>query len=122
MTLPPEALWRSACRKIDGLQQRRQELGSGLFYDAAWVILLHLYCAEAEGRCDDLAELSARSGIRSEAAQRWLQVLKERGLVEACGRASSIVALTENGMRRIEKLLTGEPGSETCGSDLSDRS
>jgi hypothetical protein len=105
----PAALWRSACRMSATLERRQKELGDDLFSDYPWMVLLHLYLIEAEGRCVDDTELAKRTGTRGQMLIRWLRVLEQRGLVDFIARPGCIAQLTGNGISKIERLLEEVP-------------
>ena len=101
----PENLWRAAHR-IDGLVRRRMdEFGEELFGDHAWVILLQLYLAEAEGRIVDASAISDRTRISAVAIDRWLKLLQLKKLVERPVHTGRMVQLTATGLQKIETLL-----------------
>ncbi|MCU6454528.1 PAS domain-containing protein [Sphingomonas sp. A2-49] len=101
----PESLWRSA-KCINALiQRRRQELGDDLFSDYAWLILLQIYLAEAEGRTITVREAAARADIRDGVAERWIAVFRQRRLIDCSEWTDHAPQLTAHGMRQVERLL-----------------
>lgn len=101
----PESLWRSA-KRVDALiRRRRQELGSDIFSDYAWVILLQIYLAEAEGCVLTISDVAERCDVRPALVERWVRVLEERKLVERFQRQDYALQLTVPGIRKIERLL-----------------
>jgi PAS domain S-box-containing protein len=101
----PEGLWKSAKRAIAAIEQRRVELTNDLFQDYAWLILLHVYLAEAEGREADLSIIAKYASMRSSIAGRWLNVLEERGLIERSAWTDFSPQLTALGIAKLERLL-----------------
>jgi hypothetical protein len=101
----PEGLWKSAKRAIAAIEQRRVELTNDLFQDYAWLILLHVYLAEAEGREADLSMIAKYASMRSSIAGRWLNVLEERGLIERSAWTDFSPQLTALGIAKLERLL-----------------
>lgn len=101
----PENLWRSAKRVSALIERRRAELTEDLFSDYAWLILLQIYLAEAEGRKADLLYITEAVRLRRTVAERWLGVLESRGLVESSDWTDHAPQLTMIGMAKIERLL-----------------
>lgn len=101
----PESLWRSAQRVSALVEHRRAELTEDLFSDYAWLILLQIYLAEAEGRRADLPYITDAVRIRYALAERWLGVLESRGLIEQSPWSDHLPQLTTAGMSKIERLL-----------------
>ena len=105
--LTPEMLWRSAGRKELALQLRRAELGNDLFCDYAWLILLQLYKAEAEGTSISVQQLCSRTGCRESGIVRWMRALEEKQLVDCFHSNLCAGQLTSAGISKVEKLLEG---------------
>ena len=101
----PESLWQSARSANASIQQRREELGDDLFSDHAWIILLQVYLAEAEGRIIDGPSIAEATRLQAVGVERWLRVLQERKLVELTGRSGFIAQLTTSGSNKVEQLL-----------------
>jgi PAS domain-containing protein len=101
----PENLWRSAKRISALVERRRVELTEDLFNDHAWLILLQIYLAEAEGRIADLTYITEAVRIRHALAERWLWVLEDRGLIEHTPWTDHAPQLTTAGMFKVERLL-----------------
>lgn len=112
MKLTPEMLWRSADRKDREIRLRRDELGDDLFTDYAWLILLQLYKAEAEGRCMSFAQICDRTGCREASVGRWLRALEERNLVDRFDSRICAGQLTSTGISKIERMLEGPPKAD----------
>ncbi|WP_347303164.1 PAS domain-containing protein [Croceibacterium sp. TMG7-5b_MA50] len=101
----PEGLWRAA-RLEDGLLQRRRlQLGEDLFSDFAWLILLQVYLAEAEGRVATVATISDTAVIAPSAVRHWLELLEQRQLVERVTARDPFLQLSPSGWGKIEYLL-----------------
>ncbi len=105
--LSPEFLLRSAIREKRSLQSRRTKLGDDLFSDYAWLILLQLYIAEAEGVCISTTQLSQRTKCREQSLVRWLKALEEKKLIERFHSSLCAGQLTTSGVKRVENLLEG---------------
>jgi PAS domain S-box-containing protein len=101
----PESLWRSAKRVSALMERRRMELTEDLFFDYAWLILLQIYLAEAEGRIADLKYIAEAVRIRPALAERWFCVLEDRGLIERTPWADYAPQLTTPGLSKVERLL-----------------
>src|SRR5690349_3323953 len=68
-------------------QARTAVLGSGLFSDPAWDLMLELYAAHLGERTVCLTDLAAAIGTPLSVTERWVTALVERGLAE---RASDL--------------------------------
>ncbi|USU13189.1 PAS domain-containing protein [Sphingomonadaceae bacterium OTU29THOMA1] len=101
----PESLWRSAKRVSALIERRRAVLSDDLFNDWAWLILLQIYLAEAEGRKADLPYITDAVRIRYGLAERWVGVLESRGLLERSPCTNLVPQLTTAGMSKLERLL-----------------
>lgn len=104
---PPEALWAAAKRQLRLITERNAVLGPDLFSDGAWLVLLGLYLAEAEGRGLDIGDDHASGGVSAVSKTKWLRALRACGLVELIGDREDQPQLTQCGIDRIERLLTG---------------
>ena len=100
----PARLWRAAVDLARLDQVRRSVLGSELFGDHCWAILVHIYLAEAEGRGIDATGLGVATGMSTPSVDRWLAVLEGRDLVEPRLRDGGR-QLTAEGIARLEKVL-----------------
>lgn len=105
--LSPEFFWQSAIRKDRDLQLRRTELGDDLFSDYAWLILLQLYIAEAEGICISISQISGRTRCREQSLTRWLKVLEDKDLIDRFNSSFCAGQLTALGIVKVENLLEG---------------
>ncbi|KHL26230.1 hypothetical protein PK98_07040 [Croceibacterium mercuriale] len=104
----PESLWRAA-RLVDSrIQRRRRALGEDLFMDHAWLILVQIYLAEAEGRTPDAATISGLASIQLPLVNRWVAVLEQKMLVEQTTYRGAVPQLTLQGMRAVEALLDSD--------------
>ena len=74
-----------------------------MFGDAAWVILLQLYTAHADGTVDSLVTKPLPDGSTLRATARWLRLLEARGLVR---RDAHRITLTPRGVDRVEAALS----------------
>ncbi len=101
----PESLWQSAKRVSALIERRRAELSDDLFNDYAWLILLQIYLAEAEGRKADLVYITKAVRIRYALAERWVSVLESRGLIDRTPWTELVPQLTTSGMSKLERLL-----------------
>lgn len=99
-----ENVWRAARNQMDMIVQRNIELGSDLFSDNAWTVLLGLYVAEAEGSELCLATQAA-AGVSHVSLQRWLKGLRGQGLVEYPDMMVDRPQLTQLGINKLEMLL-----------------
>ncbi len=102
-------LLRLACRIYDARRERERLLGSRLFGEPGWDMMLALYCLPARGERLAVTALSLTSGASQTTALRWQAVLIEEGLIRrvddnADGRRS-YVDLTEKGRTQLEDYL-----------------
>lgn len=83
------------------LQKRNAILGSDLFSDPAWDILLLLYSSLPEREFLIIREFSTMAAIPVTTALRWVSILENRGLVARRGdqndRRAVNVSITERG-------------------------
>ena len=63
-------------------QLRSSILGTGLFSDPAWDIVLTLYLGQLRGETVSIAHLAEAASISANAAYRWLEALEREGLIE----------------------------------------
>ena len=88
-------------------RSRSDQLGSGLFSDPAWDILLQLFAAKLRGHKLRLAEVAA--DVPSSTLARWATLLQERGLISCAADAvtPSIlwIALSPSGAAKMSKLF-----------------
>ena len=101
----PERLWSVAIQVDARLRRRREELGEELFGDHAWLLLLRIYLAEAEGRALGVETLAAETQILPARARRWVDALAEKQLVERLDWDADALQLTALGLARTETLL-----------------
>lgn len=105
--LTPEAAL--ARKLLDGRCARDEALGTDLFGDVAWEMLLYLFVAHERGEHVRVAALPALIGATPGCAKRWLLVLEGKGLVVTIGEAASgdrtHVYLSGATARRLRALL-----------------
>jgi DNA-binding MarR family transcriptional regulator len=84
-------------------------LGTALFGEPAWDMLLELYIAKAEGRRVTTMSACMASGVPPTTALRWLMKLDEAGLVrrshDSCDARLAMVDLTDEAASRMAELL-----------------
>jgi DNA-binding MarR family transcriptional regulator len=101
----PERLWQVALKVDRSLHRRREQLGDDLFGDHAWLVLVQIYLAEAEGRMIDATTLGALALLDPSRTHRWIGALAEKGLVERPDCSAGVIQLTATGLARTETLL-----------------
>jgi predicted Rossmann fold nucleotide-binding protein DprA/Smf involved in DNA uptake len=93
-------------------RQRDEALGSALFGEPAWDLLLQLFVARAEQRPVSIMSVSIAAGLSRESVLAWVSRLEEHGLVERLGRDTSeqlmVVAITNDGFARMTRLFGPE--------------
>lgn len=88
---------------------REQHLGSGLFADPSWDILLDLYASRLEGRRVSVSSLCVASAVPATTALRWIKNLEVRGLITrhadpADGRRMHM-EISDDAAARVTKVL-----------------
>jgi len=93
-------------------RQRRARdhiLGTALFGEPAWEILLELYAARIEGRRLTATSACMASGVPPTTALRWLTRLEEANLVvrsrDSRDARLSLLDLTDEGLARMAELM-----------------
>jgi len=104
-------LCQLACQIYDARRARNRVLGSDLFGEPAWDILLALYCCPARGEALTVTSLSLAAEIKPTTGHRWQEYLTEKGLIKRGpsrdGDARRVhVALTKDGRDLMEGYLT----------------
>ena len=101
----PERLWSVAIQVEALIRRRRDALGEELFGDHAWLLLIRIYLAEAEGRVIDIATLARETQFAPPRARRWVDALAEKQLVDQLDWGADAIQLTALGLARTEALL-----------------
>lgn len=101
----PRRLWQQATQMLEFYRLRETVLGSQLFADRAWLILLHTYLAEAEGRAIGLPELASKSRSPEAMVGTWVKALSHSGLVVIHPGEKGTIELTQVGITKLESLL-----------------
>ncbi|MEA3018038.1 MAG: hypothetical protein QOI38_2760 [Sphingomonadales bacterium] len=103
---PEAALAR---RLLAAQRERDAALGTALFRDVPWVIVLSLFAAQEEGRHVSPASLFDGVGVPPTTARRWVRALEKQGLVVRIGDAANdgraILYLAGETARRTRALL-----------------
>ncbi len=88
---------------------RDNHLGTDLFHDPAWNMLLDCYASDLDGRRISVSDACVASGVPHTTALRWLRVLEERGLVERKDdindRRRAFISLTSQARKSVESLI-----------------
>lgn len=101
----PRRLWREATRLLDTYRLRAEVLGHQLFADHAWLIILHLYIAEAEGCAISISEISRQSRISERSLTLWVRALFTEGLIANTTGRAGVFELSQGGIAKVERLL-----------------
>jgi hypothetical protein len=104
--LSPNALYKMALHVWHMYRCRIQELGPELFGDFVGAILLHVYLAEAEGRCVSVNEIAGLVGLSTKTTVRWVSALRQRTLISLSDQDVSTVQLSHQGIMAMERMLT----------------
>ena len=98
----------ASARTILNLRQHgRAILGSNLFGEGGWDMLLKLYDAHVEGRRECVSGLCAASGVPASTALRWIDHLEREGWI-TCSRdkdTGACVELSKQGLKAMAKVL-----------------
>ena len=101
---------RAAVRAIIRIRDiRDNHLGTDLFNDPAWNILLDCYACELDGRSITVSDACVASGAPYTTALRWLRALEDRGLIErkddTNDRRRAFIVLTPEARTTVETLI-----------------
>jgi hypothetical protein len=103
---PEAALAR---RLLAAQRERDAALGTALFRDIPWEIVLGLFAAQEEGRHVSPASLFDDARVPAATARRWVRALEKQGLVVRIGDAAddgrAHLYLTGETARRMRELL-----------------
>lgn len=102
----PRRLWRRARQMLEFHRLRSKVLGARLFTERSWLILLHIYVAEAEGRAMALTELAQCTQSGEELTRTWVKALIHSGFVALLSADTETVELTQAGITKLERLLS----------------
>jgi DNA-binding MarR family transcriptional regulator len=98
-----------ACRIYDARREREKMLGSKLFGEPGWDMMLALYCLPARGERLTVTALALASGAKPTTGLRWQEALIEEGLIERSDdekdKRRTFVRLTEKGRQLLEDYL-----------------
>lgn len=96
-------------------QSRLRFLGTDLFADPAWDMLLDLTAARAEHRRVSVTSLCIASGVPTTTALRWMKLIEQAGLIQRVeddtDRRRAFVTLSEQGavaMARYFEAVTSQ--------------
>lgn len=114
----PAKLWEAAqwVRHVHAV--RRAEFGSDLATDPVGSLLTAIYLAEAEGRVIGIDQLAAETGMTAHMAGRWIDVLRQRRIVQDDPGDSATLQLTQDGILRMERSLASVYHAPTPMPDL----
>ncbi len=80
--LPQQAITADFVRSIIRARRLREEyLGSDLFADPAWDLLLDLLAARLEGRSVSVSSLCVAAAVPATTALRWISLLEAKGVI-----------------------------------------
>ncbi|MGZ2412302.1 DNA-binding MarR family transcriptional regulator [Sphingomonas sp. F9_3S_D5_B_2] len=103
-------LIRLACKMYDARRARDRLIGSKLFGEPAWDMLLALYCLPSRGELMSVSGLScAADNIPGTSGLRWQKILLHEGLVQRGPDGTDLrrqfVRLTPKGRSLLERYL-----------------
>lgn len=88
---------------------RDRILGTKLFADPAWDLLLDLYVAAADGRKLTVGDACVGARVPSSTALRWIAEFERDGLIrripDAVDRRRMLVVLTESQLSTMDRLF-----------------
>jgi hypothetical protein len=102
----PNALYKMALHIWHMYRCRIEELGADLFSDFVGAILLHVYLAEAEGRCVTVDEIGDLVGLKGTATIRWVRALRQKDLISPPAHDPANVQLSHRGLVAMERMLS----------------
>ena len=98
-----------ARRLLSARRQREGALGSGLFGEPAWDILLDLFAAHEQGQSVSVSNLCIAANVPTSTALRWISALEERGKLvrdnDLEDRRRINVSMTEEAAGEMRSLL-----------------
>ena len=104
-----DKLVRLACRIYDARRERERLMGSKLFGEPGWDIMLALYCMPHRGERLAVTSLSLAAAVPQTTAIRWQTILQEEGLIRRLEDPKDArriyVELTGKGRDQIEGYL-----------------
>ncbi|MCT2398083.1 MarR family winged helix-turn-helix transcriptional regulator [Novosphingobium mangrovi (ex Huang et al. 2023)] len=90
-------------------RKRDEVLGSGIFHDPAWDILLSLYCAEADQKPIHISSACLAAGVPASTGARWAAILIQNGHVEQhndpADAGQSLLSLTPSARKALDSLF-----------------
>jgi DNA-binding MarR family transcriptional regulator len=108
----PDPRWLDQVLKARKLRCR--VIGTGLFADPAWDMLLELYAAEIGQRKISVSSLCIASGCPPTTAMRHIERLCSEGLIskenDPLDGRRKFVRFTPEGMRRLDWYMASIPG------------
>ncbi|WP_267397554.1 MULTISPECIES: PAS domain-containing protein [unclassified Sphingomonas] len=106
-----ERHWRVAKLLIQGFIAGKAEFGGSLITSPPAELLLLLYTAEMEGRCETMETAAAHMALPPPLAGRWVDAMVHAGLVETelskLGDGPTALRLTPRALPAIERIMTG---------------
>ena len=88
---------------------RNQCLGSDLFADPAWDMMLDLYAAQLEGRQVAVSSLCIAAAVPPTTALRWIGHLEKRGVIERSTDPNDgrriYIGLTQDAALKLREFL-----------------
>lgn len=98
-------------------QRRPGIFGDFMFGEPAWDMLLILYITESSDARTTISNLASHSGAPSSTAQRWIELLIDKGLAirhaHPTDRRTFFIRLSDKGRAAMDLYFSG-----TCASDL----
>lgn len=105
----PSAEGTLARRLLAARRGREKVLGSGLFGEAAWDILLELFAAHEEGSAVSVTNVCIAANVPASTALRWISALEERGKLvrqqDPEDRRRTNISMSQEGAREMRSLL-----------------
>lgn len=102
----PRRLWQRAKQMLVFHDMRAKTFGARLMTERSWLILLHIYVAEAEGRTMQLSEIAQSTNSGLGLTRTWIKALVHSGFVSLLASNAEIVELTQAGISKLELLLS----------------
>lgn len=110
-----QQLVRRARETFRNRRRRRDIFGDFMFGEPAWDMLLALYIAETREGRTTVGNLSSHSGAPTSTAQRWIDLLVDRGLAlreaHPTDRRTIFIKLSDDGRAALDLYFSGTVSS-----------
>jgi DNA-binding MarR family transcriptional regulator len=106
-----QELVRRARETFRNRRRRRDIFGEFMFGEPAWDMLLVLYISETREGRNTVGNLASHSGAPTSTAQRWIELLIDRGLAlreaHPTDRRTVFIKLSDDGRAALDLYFSG---------------